>query len=522
MPATDQTTAHSRRPWLILAVIAMAQLMVVLDATIVNIALPSAQQSLGFSDEARQWIVTAYALAFGGLLLLGGRLGDVFGRKRMFTVGMVGFAAASALGGFAQSFGVLVAARGLQGMFAALLAPAALSLLTTTFTEPRDRAKAFGVFGAIAGSGAAIGLLLGGVLTEYLNWRWCLYVNLLLAVPAVVAAVRLLPHDAERRGGRIDIPGALTASLGLFALVYGFSSAATHGWSAAITIGSLAAAAVLLVSFVVIELRVSEPLLPMRVVIDRARGGSYLAVAIVGTGMFGVFLFLTFYLQTTLHFSPVESGLAFLPMMATVMTTAMMATTRLVPRFGPRPLMTIGMLVAAAAMVDVHRHHAGLELRVARPARSADDGRRPRPRDGAGDEHRDGRRQAVRRGRRLGDGQHRPADRRVGRNRAAEHDRRQRGDELRGRQGADAGADGRRRRPRLHDRLLVLSRDLRRRRDRVRRTAAEQGRRDRGRRRAGVRALAARLRRASSRTRGCDRSVPDRGRTSGGGRRRGS
>jgi EmrB/QacA subfamily drug resistance transporter len=269
----------------------------------------------------------------------------------MFTVGMVGFAAASALGGLAESFGVLVAARGLQGMFAALLAPAALSLLTTTFTEPRDRAKAFGVFGAIAGSGAAIGLLLGGVLTEYLNWRWCLYVNLLLAVPAVVAAVRLLPHDAARRGGRIDIPGALTASLGLFALVYGFSSAATHGWSAAITIGSLAAAAVLLVSFVVIELRVSEPLLPMRVVIDRARGGSYLAVAIVGTGMFGVFLFLTFYLQTTLRFSPVESGLAFLPMMATVMTTAMLATARLVPRFGPRPLMTIGMLVAAAAMV---------------------------------------------------------------------------------------------------------------------------------------------------------------------------
>ncbi len=372
----------------------MAQLMVVLDATIVNIALPSAQQSLGFSDEARQWIVTAYALAFGGLLLLGGRLGDVFGRKRMFTVGMVGFAAASALGGLAESFGVLVAARGLQGVFAALLAPAALSLLTTTFTEPRDRAKAFGVFGAIAGSGAAIGLLLGGVLTEYLNWRWCLYVNLLLAVPAVIAAVRLLPHDAARRGGRIDIPGALTASLGLFALVYGFSSAATHGWSAAITIGSLAAAAVLLVSFVVIELRVSEPLLPMRVVIDRARGGSYLAVAIVGTGMFGVFLFLTFYLQTTLRFSPVESGLAFLPMMATVMTTAMLATD------------TAGAALRAAPADDdrdagrgggdghVHRHHAGLELRVARPARSAADGRRSRPRDGAGDEHRDGRRRS--------------------------------------------------------------------------------------------------------------------------------
>ncbi len=341
---------HSRR-WLILAVIGLAQLMVVLDATIVNIALPSAQHSLGFSNDARQWIVTAYALAFGGLLLLGGRLGDVFGRKRMFIVGMAGFAFASALGGLAQGFAVLVAARALQGAFAALLAPAALSLLTTTFTEPTERAKAFGVFGAIAGSGAAVGLLVGGLLTEYLTWRWCLYVNVLFAIPSLLAAIRLLPHEVPSGEHRIDVPGAVTASLGLFALVYGFASAATDGWGAAVTIGSLVAAAVLLVSFVVIENRVKHPLLPMRVVLDRARGGSYLAVAIVGAGMFGVFLFLTYYLQTTLHFSPVQSGLAFLPLMATVMTAATLGTSKLVPRFGPRPLVTIGMLIAAFAMV---------------------------------------------------------------------------------------------------------------------------------------------------------------------------
>ncbi len=236
-------------------------------------------------------------------------------------------------------------------MFAALLAPAALSLLTTTFTDPGERAKAFGIFGAIAGSGAAVGLLVGGVLTEYLSWRWCLYVNLLFAVPAVIAATRLLHHEVSTEKPRIDIPGALTASLGLFALVYGFSSAETNGWGAGITVGSLAAAVVLLVSFVIVERRVSHPLLPMRVVVDRARGGSYLAVMVVGAGMFGVFLFLTYYLQKTLGFSPVKTGLAFMPLMATVMSFAAVGTSYLVPRFGPRPLVTIGMLIAAGAML---------------------------------------------------------------------------------------------------------------------------------------------------------------------------
>jgi EmrB/QacA subfamily drug resistance transporter len=342
---------HHDRRWLILAVIGLAQLMVVLDATIVNIALPSAQRSLGFSDDSRQWIVTAYALAFGSLLLLGGRIGDLVGRKRVFVIGLVGFAVASALGGLAGSFGVLVAARALQGVFGALLAPAALSLLTTTFTDPKERNTAFGVFGAIAGSGAAAGLLLGGVLTEYLSWRWCLYVNLLFAVPTALVAARLLHNQVATDKPRIDIPGTVTASGGLFALVYGFANAETNGWGAPLTLSALTAAVVLLVAFVLIERRVEHPLLPMRVVLDRGRGGAYLAVAIVGAGMFGVFLFLTYFMQQTLAFTPIRTGLGFLPMTAVIMVTATVGTSKLVPRFGARPLVTAGMLLSTAAML---------------------------------------------------------------------------------------------------------------------------------------------------------------------------
>ena len=349
---TTTATSDSKRRWFILALIGLAQLMVVLDATIVNIALPSAQTALGFSDDSRQWIVTAYALSFGSLLLLGGRLGDVFGRKRVFVTGLAGFAAASAVGGAAQSFGVLVVARALQGGFAALLAPAALSLLTTTFTIPSERNKAFGVFGVIAGSGAAVGLVLGGALTEYLDWRWCMYVNLILAVPAAIAALRLLGEEtAPAVRPRIDIPGTLTASAGLFGLVYGFSNAETHGWGAPLTIAALAAGVALLAAFVAIERRVDQPLLPLRVVADRGRGGAYLAVAIVGAGMFGVFLFLTYYMQQTLGFSPLKTGLAFLPMMAVIMPTGAIGQTRLVPRFGARRLVTLGMMFGATAML---------------------------------------------------------------------------------------------------------------------------------------------------------------------------
>jgi EmrB/QacA subfamily drug resistance transporter len=349
---TAIANSDSKRRWFILALIGLAQLMVVLDATIVNIALPSAQTALGFSDDSRQWIVTAYALSFGSLLLLGGRLGDIFGRKRVFVTGLAGFAVASAVGGLAQGFGVLVTARALQGGFAALLAPAALSLLTTTFTVPSERNKAFGVFGVIAGSGAAVGLVLGGALTEYLDWRWCMYVNLILAVPAALAALRLLGAEAAPASKpRIDIPGAITASAGLFALVYGFSNAETHGWSATLTIAALAAGVALLAAFIAVERRVDHPLLPLRVIADRGRGGAYLAVAIVGAGMFGVFLFLTYYLQQTLGFSPLKTGLAFLPMMAVLMPTGAIGQTRLVPRFGARLLVTLGMVLGAIAML---------------------------------------------------------------------------------------------------------------------------------------------------------------------------
>jgi MFS family permease len=283
--AEPHVNPHHARRWLILGVIAVAQLMVVLDATIVNIALPSAQDALGFSDGASQWIVTSYALAFGSLLLLGGRIGDLFGRKRVFVVGLLGFAGASVLGGLAENFTVLVAARALQGVFGALLAPGALSLLTTTFTEPGERAKAFGVFGAVAVGGAAIGLLLGGILTEYLSWRWCLYVNLLIAIPAALAAQALLHNEVPATKAKLDLPGTVTASTGLFAIVYGFSNAHTDSWTAPLTLTMLVAGVLLLVAFVAIQQRSSSPLLPLRVVLDRDRGGSFLAMVLAGAGM---------------------------------------------------------------------------------------------------------------------------------------------------------------------------------------------------------------------------------------------
>ncbi len=325
--------------------------MVVLDGTIVNIALPSAQQALHFSNSDRQWIVTAYALAFGSLVLFGGRLGDLFGRKRTFVIGLVGFAVVSAVGGSAQSFAVLVSARTLQGGFGALLAPAALSILTTTFTDPRDRGTAFAVYGGIAGAGGAIGLLLGGALTEYLSWRWCLYVNLAIALPTVFGATVLLVNQRPASTPRIDIPGTLAASGGLFALVFGFSEASTHGWASAITLGCLVAAVVLMGTFVAIEGRVAHPLLPLGIVTDRNRGGSYLAVLLAAAGMFGVFLFITYYLQRTRGYTPLSTGLAFLPMVAALIITSAVANTQLLPRVGPKPLIPLGMVLAACGLV---------------------------------------------------------------------------------------------------------------------------------------------------------------------------
>jgi EmrB/QacA subfamily drug resistance transporter len=345
------TDPHYDRRWLILAVIGIAQLLVVLDVTIVNIALPSAQADLGFSDDDRQWIVTAYALSFGSLLLLGGRIADLFGRKWTFIVGLLGFAGASALGGAAQSFALLVGARALQGAFAAMLAPAALSLLATTFTDPSERGKAFGIYGAIAGTGGAFGLLLGGALTEVLDWRWCLYVSILFAVPAAVAGVRLLHHVPAPTRPRLDIPGTVVASSGLFALVFGMARAESDGWGDPVTLAFLGASVVLLALFVWLQSRVAHPLLPLRVVTDRNRGGSYLAIAIAGAGIFGVFLFLTFYMQSTKGLSALETGLAFLPMNFAIILTATLVNTKVLARTGPRPLVPVGMLLAALGMV---------------------------------------------------------------------------------------------------------------------------------------------------------------------------
>jgi EmrB/QacA subfamily drug resistance transporter len=338
------------RRWMALGVIAIAQLMVVLDASIVNIAMPSAQADLGISVANRQWIITAYTLAFGGLLLLGGRIADYVGRKRMFVIGLLGFAAASALGGAAANQGMLFASRGLQGAFGAILAPAALSLLTVTFTDAKERARAFGVYGAIAGGGAAIGLIAGGVLTQYLDWRWCLFVNIPIAILAAVAAIRILSESKATGRTQYDIPGALLSISGLVTLVYGFTQAGTHGWSSPQTYLYLIAAGVLLVSFVLVETRSKNPLLPMRVLTERNRGGAFLASLLTGVGMFGMFLFLTYYFQGILGYSALKAGFAFLPFSAGVIVAAGTASS-LLPRFGPRPIMMAGFTLATGAML---------------------------------------------------------------------------------------------------------------------------------------------------------------------------
>src|SRR5580700_10664820 len=350
---SDATTAGGgwdRRRWLILGVIGRAQLMVVLDLTIMNVALPSAQRALGFSTVDRQWVVTAYSLAFGSLLLLGGRLADLLGRKVTFLVGLAGFAGVSAIGGASVNFAMLVTARACQGAFAALLVPSALSLLTTTFTSQADRGRAFGVYGAIAGAGGAIGLLLGGALTEYLSWRWTLYINLVFAGVAFVGGTLLLPRYPSQVKPKLDIPGVVMVSSGLFCLVYGFSNAATHDWSTPSTWGFVAVGVALLAAFAFWMSRAKYPLLPPRVVLDRNRGAAYLGILIVGAGMFGIFLFLTYYLQDTLRYSPVITGVAFLPMIAGVATSSNVSNIVLMPRIGPKPIVAAGLVLAAGGM----------------------------------------------------------------------------------------------------------------------------------------------------------------------------
>jgi EmrB/QacA subfamily drug resistance transporter len=357
--AHDAANPHYERRWLILALLGTAQLMVVLDATIVNIALPHAQAALGFSNSDRQWIVTGYSLAFGSLLLFGGRIADLFGRKQTFLVGVVGFALASAFGGAAQNFGMLLTGRIVQGAFGALLAPATLSLLTTTFTDPAERSKATGIYGGIAGGGASVGLLLGGVLTEYLDWRWVMYVNVVIAVVALAGGFVLLKRVTAARTARLDLVGTALAAVGLFCLVFGFSHASmasgSKGWTEPITLATLIGGAVLLVAFVLVERRVAHPLLPLRVVTDRNRGGAYLAMFMAAIGMFGVFLFLTYYLEDTLGYSAVRTGLAFLPLTLVLVVVAAAGNTLLLTRVSPRVAVPAGLLLAGVGMALLTR-----------------------------------------------------------------------------------------------------------------------------------------------------------------------
>ena len=351
--APDEVANYDRR-WWILGVLGIAQLMVILDGTIVNIALPSAQHDLHFSNADRQWIVTAYSLAFGSLLLLGGRIGDIVGRKRALVIGLVGFAIASAIGGAAVNFEMLVIARTVQGAFGALLAPSVLALLTTTFTDPDERGRAFGIYGAIAGAGGALGLLLGGILTSYASWRWTLFVNLAFAATAIIGASLWLKNDEGVDHDPLDLPGLVLVATGLFSLVFGFSHAETTAWRNPYTIGFLAAGVLLLASFAYLETKAKYPFLPPRVVLDRTRGGSMLAMLFASIGIFGVFLFLTYYLQGTLGYSPVKTGIAFLPLVAALAATAQVSNQILLPRFGPKPIVPIGLLVSSVALFGLH------------------------------------------------------------------------------------------------------------------------------------------------------------------------
>ncbi|MFF9566825.1 MFS transporter [Streptomyces sp. NPDC014685] len=368
MPKTADLRLPDPSRWKALAFIALAQLMVVLDATIVNIALPHAQTDLDISDANKQWVITAYALAFGGLLLFGGRIADLWGRKRTFVVGLIGFALASALGGAAQNQAMLFGSRALQGVFGALLAPAALSLLAVMFTDAKERAKAFGIYGAIAGGGGAVGLILGGFLTQVLDWRWTFFVNIPFAAVAAVGAYFVIREPSgSRNRSSLDVPGVVLSALGLVSLVYGFTRAETAGWSDGLTIGTFVASGVLLLAFVVTEARVESPLLPLRVVLDRNRGGVYLSLGLAVIAMFGLFLFLTYYLQVVKGYSPIRTGFAFLPMIAGMITGSTQIGARLMTRVPARKLMGPGFLAAAVGMLlltqlEIDSSYAGLIL----------------------------------------------------------------------------------------------------------------------------------------------------------------
>jgi EmrB/QacA subfamily drug resistance transporter len=345
-PATSPTTR-----WWALGALSITQLMVALDATVINIALPHAQRDLHFSLANRQWLITAYALSFGSLLLLGGRLSDLWGRRTSLYVGLAGFALASAVGGTAHSFSTLVTARAIQGAFGALLAPAALAALTTTFSDPKERAKAFSIYGALGGSGAAIGLLLGGALTQWASWRWCLFINLFFAGFAIIGVVLFVSGGRREHETHLDVLGTVLASAGLFFVVYGFAHAVTTSWANYATWGSLFLGVVFLTAFVFWQQRTKYPLLPLRLLLNRARGGSLIALFLTSIGIFGISLFLAYYLQGTLGYSPLRTGVAFLPLVGAIALSAFLASARLLAVSGPRSLVPAGMLLSMMGMI---------------------------------------------------------------------------------------------------------------------------------------------------------------------------
>lgn len=353
-PGPSSPAAADPRRWLVLAVICTAYLMVGLDLTVMNLALPSAQEDLGFTDADRQWVVTAYALPFGGLLLFCGRLSDLIGRKESFLIGVAGFAVASAVGGAANSFGMLVTARAFQGAFAAMLAPSCLALLATTFTDPKEKGKAFGVFSGVAATSAGLGLIIGGALTSGLDWRWCMYVNLFFAAAAIAGGL-LLIQKQPKTNARMDIPGVILASAGMFCVVYGFANAADDSWSTPSTWGVLVAGAALLLAFAYWQTRAPHPLVPPRIVLDRNRGGAYLTVLVSGVGMFGIMLFLIYFMQINLGYSAIKSGVALLPMIVCTTVAAGTGAAKLLPHHGPKPLITAGMVTSAAGMAWLTR-----------------------------------------------------------------------------------------------------------------------------------------------------------------------
>jgi len=345
--------APDPRRWYALAVLSLAQLVVIMGDSIVNISLPDAAADLGISDASRSWAVTSYVLSFGGFLLLAGRIADTVGRKRALIVGLLGLAAASVIGGSADSAAVFFSARALQGAFAALLTPAALSLVTVIFTVPRERTRAFGVYGAVSGAGAALGVVLGGLLTEIASWRWCLLVNVPIAIIAAVGAAVLIRESRAATRTTFDLPGALLVTVGVSAVVLGFAQAAdrTLGWTSPTTTAPIAVGLVLLAAFVVVvvERRAAHPLVPLRLVLDRARAAVLGSAILVNAGLFAVFLFLAYYLQQNLGMSPLEAGLAFLPCTAGIVIVSI-AGAPLVHRFGPRTALLIGTAVATAGL----------------------------------------------------------------------------------------------------------------------------------------------------------------------------